>query len=308
MKPSLNIANTILRIEETFGLEISNYTLPPEGADSLIISVKLEDNKEYVIKIGGGSESDAQVLKDLESYDVDTPKCIFAQPVSFEESEEFVLIMSKVPGTLLRYIDLSERYKYIPQVIEEMRRYQQLKSNFSGKYLKVRDGKPEPFIDSLVEMFKDESSKLDWKRIEIIGNINLELINKARRIVVNNLQHIKLESFSLLHCDMHQSNVFVDNGVVTGIIDWTYAQYGDSLYDFALFHFNILKHMDENALNSYYSALNLNDKDSKKERMYLLCWALENIYEYILDEDLERISFAVKVISDTLKEIEKFDI
>ncbi len=300
MKPTLNIDNAVRILENTFGFKIINHTLPTEGADSLIILVKLDDLTECVIKIGGGADVDAQVLQDLSKYDIKVPKCLYAQIVKFNEGEEFVLIMSKMEGTLLRYIDLADRYRYIPLVISEMHKYHAIKSTLPGKYSLVNSGKSEPFIDSLAKMFIEVDSTLDWGAVKNTNLIDLNLLSQARQFVVEELSKINLDSYSLLQCDMHQSNIFVNETKVTGIIDWTYARYGDPLYDFALFHFNILKHMDEKAILAYHGALNLSPFDQHKEQVYLLCWVLENLYDYILDSDTGRISFALGIINQVL--------
>lgn len=42
---------------------------------------------------------------------------------------------------------------------------------------------------------------------------------------------------SLLHCDLMNRNVLVDDGRITALIDWGCARYGDHLYDLAWFEF-----------------------------------------------------------------------
>ncbi len=42
---------------------------------------------------------------------------------------------------------------------------------------------------------------------------------------------------SLLHCDLINRNVLVDDGRISGIFDWGCSLYGDHLYEFAWFDF-----------------------------------------------------------------------
>jgi hypothetical protein len=51
------------------------------------------------------------------------------------------------------------------------------------------------------------------------------------------LPHVADVEATLLHCDLVNRNVHIDDGVITGVFDWGCRRWGDHLYDLAWFDF-----------------------------------------------------------------------
>lgn len=79
----------------------------------------------------------------------------------------------------------------------------------------------------------EECSVYEKQKIkEQINNINRVLTNESRLNLLSTYHHpqqdILKSGLTLAHCDLHQSNIFVDNEYnITGVIDWEHANYYD---------------------------------------------------------------------------------
>jgi aminoglycoside phosphotransferase (APT) family kinase protein len=86
---------------------------------------------------------------------------------------------------------------------------------------------------------------------------------------------------SLLHTDVNGANIFVKDGELEGVIDWSDAKYGDWLFDFARFRMNIRQRMDDRALEAYFSGAQLSDVEKQREETYYLLNVLDYTNWYV---------------------------
>jgi aminoglycoside phosphotransferase (APT) family kinase protein len=94
---------------------------------------------------------------------------------------------------------------------------------------------------------------------------------------------------SLLHGDLNPYNVFVGNGQITGIIDWSYARFGDELFDYARLRMNPFIRASPEATAAYHALLTLSPAEQAREETYYLVNLIEYVNWYVLDERPEGV-------------------
>jgi len=127
-----------------------------------------------------------------------------------------------------------------------------------------------------------ENPEFDWKKVLSFKNINSELVEKA--LVQAKEKVLALPDnteLCLIHTDINGANIFVKDGHLEGIIDWSDAKFGDPLFDLARFRMNIRNRMDKNTLCAYYEAIRLSGDELSREKIYYLINVLEYINWYV---------------------------
>lgn len=158
---------------------------------------------------------------------------------------------------------------------------------FTGEYNSWSD-----FLDTTERLF--ESPEFTESGL---GENSLAKLHSAWNAQKPNMQ---LEQGRLVHGDFAMSSIFVDNGKLTGIIDFGDAFIGDPLMDIAYFRFKeITKPYGEDIyrrLLRHYAKvrdLTVNDKLEQKIIFYMVYWGLKRL-EHCPDEEL-RGKFADKL-------------
>ncbi len=90
-------------------------------------------------------------------------------------------------------------------------------------------------------------------------------------------------SYSFLHTDFNQRNLFVDpnSDEIASIIDWSEAIFEDPIYDFArirmyIWHFNL----GDEVLENYNKLLSFTSERKQLEEIYLLSRIIEYLAYY----------------------------
>ncbi|MGB0114471.1 MAG: aminoglycoside phosphotransferase family protein, partial [Ilumatobacteraceae bacterium] len=96
---------------------------------------------------------------------------------------------------------------------------------------------PGRSVDELATRLSDEC---DWL---ITNNVlSADVVDRNRRVAENVLRSW---APAFIHGDLHLEHVFVEEGEVTGIIDWSEARQGDALFDIASLTLSNEEHLDD---------------------------------------------------------------
>lgn len=273
--------NLIKEIEKRLNIRILDSSIPPQGMGSSVIFLRDDIGNEYAIKQSNENNNDANVLKILlkSNVDIAVPKLID----SFSFEGKSIVILEKISAPLLESVETSQMSKYIPSMVENLRKLHKVKSDKTG-FLNSNQ-KYVLWQDFLLSFFNGNNSNLDWTEIVERQGLDKQLILDSIDKIIKVISKTKFidSNYSLLHSDFNQRNLFVnpETNDLAAIIDWGEAMYGDPIYDFArirmyIWHFNL----GDKVIEEYYSLLNYTDEQKKLDTLYWLSRVIEYLAYY----------------------------
>lgn len=269
----------VAHIEKEFRLTIVSVETPPQGMSSSVFFITTSDNKEYAMKYGNDAMKDVPALNLISKNHIDIPvPQLFG---SFLLEDVPVIILGKVQFPLLESVPMEEMPRYIPSMIQNLRKLHVIKSASPGLLSDIN--RKTTWRDMMLGIF--DGNEFDWNEITEREGLDKDLVMTSvekMKKKINNTE-FKDTEYSLLHTDFNQRNLFVNQQTheIAGIIDWEEAMFGDPIYDFArvrmyLWHFNLGDH----AVKEYYELLNFSSEQKKLEDLYWLSRVIQYLGWY----------------------------
>lgn len=272
-------------IEREFKISVVSVQIPPQGMSSSVFFIKTSDDKEYAVKYGNNAMKDVPALDLILRERVDIPVPSLLGSFIFEELP--VVILERIHFPLLESVPVEEMPRYIPSMIENLRKLHTIKSASPG--ILSEPSNTKTWKEMMLGIFTDE---FDWNEVAHREGLDKDLITMSVEKMKEKVGRTVFEDteYSLLHTDFNQRNLFVNpqSHKIAGIIDWEDSMYGDPIYDFArvrmyLWHFNL----GAQAVNEYYGLMNFNSQQKKLEDLYwlsrviqYLAWYSEELIEF----------------------------
>lgn len=302
-KPIIDRDKILETAKNLIGENFVKHEVAGDGADHVVIKVKTESGKSLVIKTGPDADSDIHVLKKLQGLNLKVPQVLYDTKIQQGDVSYPLLVMTSFNGISLKEIKPKEKYLYIKSVLDEFKKFRSIKTpRRAGYVIKVDEGKDWSWKEFLLRNLNGENPEFDWKVVFQHKNIDSELLKeamkKAQKMISTLADDIEL---SLIHTDVNEANIFVKDGQLEGVIDWSDAKYGDWLFDFARFRMNIRHRMDDGALKEYFSGAQLSDMENQKEKIYYLLNVLDYTNWYVVYGWDEMVAMQM----DLLKEISR---
>lgn len=273
-------------IEGEFNLRITSTQIPPQGMSSSVFFTKTFDDKEYAVKHGIDAMKDIPALDLILREHIRIPVPSVFGSFIFEDVP--VVILEKIQFPLLESVPVEEISKYLPSIIENLRKLHTIKSTSPRLLNELNNQKT--WKQMMLEIFVGD--EFDWQEVArregIDGNLIVTSVDKIIR-KIDDTEFID-DEYSLLHTDFNQRNLFVNpvNHEIAGIIDWEDAMYGDPIYDFArvrmyLWHFNL----GDETIKEYYELMDFTPRQKQLEDLYWLSrvvqylgWYSEELNEF----------------------------
>lgn len=272
----------ILKAEEYLKIKIVDIKTPPQGMDSQVFFIVDSNNKEYAIKYyERGLSGDILTLKLLKEQRINIHVPEVLGVFTFENRQ--VAILEKINFPLLNSMPTDQMYRYIPSMIKNLKKIHQITSDKPG-FLTEAD-KNRNWKEIVLSKFTGEDPNLNWNSIALRKGLDAKLILQSVKNIIKKIEKINFidKSYSLLHTDFNQRNLFVDpnSDEIAAIIDWGEAMFGDPIYDFArvrmyIWHFNL----ENNTLDNYYKILTFTPEQRQLEELYWLSRIIEYLAYY----------------------------
>jgi|ERR1035437_1667592 aminoglycoside phosphotransferase (APT) family kinase protein len=291
----------VARFEMEFNTSVVSIQTPPQGMSSSVFFVKTADGAEYAIKYGVNAMKDVPALNLISKnhIDISVPQLLG----TFLLEDVPVIILEKVQFPLLESVLQEEMSKYVPSMIENLRKLHSIKSVFPGQL----DGSSskKTWKEIMLNIFTD---KFDWDKIACREGLDKNLVLMSVQKMREKINDTVFEDteYSLLHTDFNQRNLFVnpENHEIAGIIDWEEAMYGDPIYDFMRVHLFLLHfNLGEQAVREYYDLMHFTPEEKKLEDVYLLVYVIQHLAWY--SEELTEFNMGrIKLHQDYLRAYE----
>jgi hygromycin-B 4-O-kinase len=305
MKPLLDHKEILKVAGNLLNQKIAKQELAVEGADHIVFKAWLGDGEIVIIKTGPDAAADGYVLNLLKDTGIKVPRLLAQTQIDHQGNQYGLIVMSCFQGQMLKTIPKEENYKYIKSIIEEISKVHKITSpGMAGYVLKVAKREGWTWKHFLLRPFLGEDPYFDWEKIYKHPKINKAVIQKAIEIGKTNIHDLPEKiSLNLVNTDLNQSNIFIKNNQLEGIIDWSDAVYGDPLFDFARLRMNIKHRMDEKALKEYYDTLNLSKEQKKVEEVYYLLHLLMYVAHFVDYGWDDLVGLQVKMVDEVISNI-----
>ncbi len=295
----------ILKVEEYLKIKIIDVKTPPQGMDSQVFFITDANGREYVIKYyERGLSGDILALKLLKESKIDVRVPEVFGVFTFENNQ--VAILEKINFPLLDSISVDQMRKYIPSMVKNLKKIHQIKSDKPG--FLIETNKKRGWKEMMLSKFTGADPNLDWNTIALRKGLDTKLILQSVKNIIEKIEKIDFidKSYSLLHTDFNQRNLFVDpnSDEIAAVIDWGEAMFGDPIYDFArvrmyIWHFNL----QNNTLDNYYKLLTFTPEQKNLEELYWLFRIIEYLAYY--SEELNEFNLSrIKLHQDFLRKYE----
>lgn len=290
-----------LGVEKQLKVKIVSVNIPPQGMDSEVFFMTDTEDNEYVIKYGRSAIGDSFAYKLIENNKIDIPAPkMFG---TFLLEGEAVVVLERIKFPLLESVLVDEMHRYIPSMIENLKKIHQIKSDKVGLLAELNSG--HSWKEIMLSKFVGANSSLDWKSIAARKGLDEKLVLRSVKNIEKNIEKSEFgdDTFSFLHTDFNQRNLFVDSVSyeIAAIVDWGEAMFGDPIYDFArirmyIWHFNL----GDNVLDDYYKLVSFTPKQKQLEELYWLYRIIEYLAYY--SEELNEFNLGrIKMHQDFLR-------
>jgi hypothetical protein len=269
----------IEKLLQTINEAISDISLPKQGADSIVFFVKTISGEQFAIKTGVDVSYDISALKLLSSHNIDfIPKVHF----TYEYNNLYVLVTEKIEAPLYQDVPQNEKCFYLESIINRAKSIQSITNPNAGLIEDCLTGKGESWNDYLLSKYNGKHRYFSWQEIYKRNGVKQSVVEPAIQNIVQRIFNLKsLKSYSLIHSDLNQRNLFVNKTThkIVSIIDWTESLFGDPLFEFARVRMNIRFNQPENE-NLFISMLKLSKNDIPLEQLYFDIHMLDYVNWY----------------------------
>ncbi|MGN7763753.1 phosphotransferase family protein [Paenibacillus sp. 22594] len=295
------------------------------GKDTLIISSKeltggffntaydleLSDGRSVILKVAPSEETPTlSYEKDIMRAEVEALRLVLAAgsiPVpavyGFDESCERIrspyFFMEKVEGKPYNEVKESLADEVKASIEQELGRYQRLineiKGGHFGLFGESPDGTGRAWRETFTKMIHtvlDDGQKL--------GAVLPSSYDEIRQGLEKYLPALdEVTEPRLIHWDLWNGNIFVQDGVIVSIIDWERALWGDVLLEYYFRHFE-----NSPAFLEGYGAVFNSPGEQLRIRLYDLYLDLILVIEYYSRQykDENHIHWAFDNLRETLKD------
>ena len=302
MKPNLDTQYLIYRTTDVVGQPAATWQVAPHGADHIVLLVTLQDGRRVVAKAGAEAAVDAYVLDRLQTVQAKVPTILGHVPLTHDERTDSLLIMSAIDSPLLADVP-GPLSRYLPSLVTELQRVHRITTTIgAGPVLEVINGSPQTWRDYLRRVLTGENAEFHWSTIQRDARLDSTTLKAGIEWLARQVTHLaEPESLNLLHGDLNPYNIFVDDHNVVAIIDWSYARFGDPLFDFARLRMNPFIRTDPLTVKQYFDLLQLAPLEQEREHIYYVFNLLEYVNWYYQDHELGRVKEQLTLIAQEIQ-------
>lgn len=297
MLPPIDVDDLLSQAAALLRTSFREWHRPAAGADHLVVLVTTATGDRLVLKAGAGADVDAHVLSLLAGSGAKIPTLLGRAPLRAQPHAGSLIVMTAAEGTLLADV-VEQSDRYLRPLIDEMRKVHAVTTTVgAGPVLAVERGALPSWRGYLLSVLTGRDPEFRWAEIARHAEVDGHLLVKALEAAAARAQDITFPpTLSLLHGDLNPYNVFVRDGEITGIIDWSYARYGDPLFDFARLRMNPFVRSSPTALRAFRSLLDLTPEEAADETFYYRFNLLEYVNWYFLQGQLARVQEQLALI------------
>lgn len=290
MRPILPIDVVLDQASALMKKPLSDGQLAGAGADHLIVFAVTPSDSPVLIKVGEDAATDAYVLERLADEIIPVPEVIATGDISYKGQSYPTTIMTRSPGTELA--NAADMGRWLEPLLDLMHVAHRVTSAVgAGPVTAILRRRPlRTWRAYLGDVLMGEEDGFDWTTIAESPWVDEKILKAAIVRLLEELDHLpEPEQHQLLHGDMNPYNVLVTDQGIGGLIDWSYARFGDPLFDFARLRMNPFIRRSDDLTAAYFAHLDLDTKQRWIEDFYFRFQLLEYLNWSTQSEDVARV-------------------
>lgn len=306
MRPQIALDIVLQQASAFLGQPLRDGRAAEMGADHLVVFASTPTLGPVVIKVGADAETDAYVLDQLRDLPVRVPRPLARGTIAADRQRYPAAVMTRIEGGALAAVP--DQHRYLSVLVEQMRRVHQVTT--AGAAGPVRDvllgSAPTTWKAYLRNILSGKNPEFDWESLCASPLVEAGVLRRAIAALLDELEGLPEPArYHLLHGDLNPYNILVDNDQLTGIIDWSYARYGDPLFDFARLRMNPFLRQLPAATDAYCALLGLSPEERAREAFYFRFNLAEYINWYVQIEFAERVREHIALLKQLMSQSEK---
>jgi aminoglycoside phosphotransferase (APT) family kinase protein len=299
MKPQIDLAIVLQQASALLGEPLADARAAELGADHLVVFATAPTRGRVVIKVGEDATTDAYVLDQLRDLPVLVSRPLARGSIVADHQSYPTVVMTRVDGADLATI--AEQHRYLPELIAQLRLVHRLTTTgVAGTVRDVVQGTaPTSWKAYLRDILTGRNEEFDWERLYRSPLVDDGVLRRAIARLGEELELLPEPPRShLLHGDLNPANVLVADGRLAGIIDWSYARYGDPLFDFARLRMNPFVRRSPEAVRTYFALLDLGDEERAREEFCFRFNLVEYVNWYVQGRAVDRVREHLALLSE----------
>ncbi len=271
----MNIPKDIIqKVEALLHTKIKDINIPRSGFDHIVFMFKTSKGEKYITKADYNAVVDALVIDRIKNEGIAIP---IPRVIAYS-IEDKIAIFEFIEGKMLEVLYSDTIIKHFPKILEITSNIHKVKEKLAGDFKSVYDGNGTSWKEFFGLEYTNNHSYYKWNDLMQDNRFDAGLIKQTLQEINESISKIKepLE-YSLLHSDIHGGNIIADDTQIKAIIDWSDANYGDPLYDFARIRLFLVKD-NKQMLKIYNNYLDMNQEEKEREKLYYLGHALRILF------------------------------
>jgi len=301
MKPHIDLAIVLQQASVLLGEPLADARAAELGADHLVVFATAPGCGRVVIKVGEDATTDAYVLDQLRDIPALVPQPLACGIIVAERQSYPAVVMTRVAGVDLATVP--EQHRYLPELVAQLCLVHRLTTaGAAGTVRDVVQGcAPASWKTYLRDILGGRNKEFDWENLYRSPLVDAKILRRAVMQLGEELEELPdTRRYHLLHGDLNPANVLVAGGRLAGIIDWSYARYGDPLFDFARLRMNPFVRRSPEATEAYFALLDLSAEERAREDFYFRFNLVEYVHWYIQSQAVDRVREHIALLAELI--------
>lgn len=269
MRPLIPIDVVLGQASALLKKSLSDGRPASAGADHLIVFAMTPSDSPVVIKIGDDAATDAYVLELLADRIIPVPHVLASGYISYKGQSYPTTSMTRSPGAELA--NCADMGRWLCPLLNLMHAAHRVtRVDGAGPVSAILQRRPpRTWRTYLADVLTGEEDGFDWASIAESPWVDEKILHVTIARLLEELEHLpEPEQYHLLHGDMNPYNVLVTDEGISGLIDWSYARFGDPLFDFARLRMNPFVRRSDDLTAAYFAHLDLDATQRRTEEFY----------------------------------------
>jgi len=276
------------------------------GETNEVFNVKVEDGAEYIFRFAHNRKQnpflkEKWVFKKCNDLRIPVPKILLID--SFEDGDKtvYICVESKIRGTGLGELSNTISRKKVKGILKQagrlFRSIHSIKTKGFGDLNESGKGKHSS-VGRLIRNFKTLIKKKILTALRRSPG-DLTLVKKAYKILQDNRNNIYKSHSFVIHNDISPDHIIVNNGKISGVIDFESAKGADPVFEFTRWDFKFGKKYPITSFLEGYGHKRIKDFEKRFNYWKLFRLLLSLLY-CINEKKTKGASYALREIKKIL--------
>ncbi len=225
-------------IKKATGQDIAEKNKLIVGETNEVFDIKLRNGKEVILRIFHGTQNkfinEKWAMNEVASHGVPVARILSIDEEKIAENNFILCVMTKIPGLPLSESENFKNRDFAKKIITQtgsiVSKIHEVKTRGFGELLNGGVGEHKSYEEWIKKIINKKSIYIE---VAEKNDFEKDKIGRAVDVLVDKINLFSGETAVLCHSDLAPKHVMVNNGKITGIIDFGNCHGGSPVHDFA---------------------------------------------------------------------------